>query len=165
MPVFGRRQRRIAGVVAVVLIVALLGGIAYAAIPDANGVIHGCYKDVSGNLRVVDSATSCLPSETAISWNQSGQQGPPGLSGYEQKSHQVFLNPNEFAEVSVDCSAGKKVLGGGFDIETPTDVKVFSSEPAVGGNLSDHSWSVLAQNTGTVGPRQVTVTAICAFAG
>jgi hypothetical protein len=165
MPVFGRRHRRVAGVVALGLMLALIGGIAYAAIPDANGVIHGCYHNVSGNLRVVDPATSCLPSETAITWNQSGQQGPPGLSGYEQKSHQMFLVPNQVAEVTVNCSAGKKVLGGGFDIETPTDVKVFSSEPVVAGNLSDHSWSVLAQNTGTIGPRQVTVTAICAFTG
>ena len=53
---------------------------------------------------------------------------------------------------------------GGFSIETPTDVRVFSSLPSNGsGNLSDHAWNVLAQNAGTVGPRQTTSIAICAF--
>jgi hypothetical protein len=62
----------------------------------------------------------------------------------------------------VKCSAGKKVLGGGFDIETPTFVKVFSSEASDGaGNFISNGWNVMATNTDT-NPRQVTVSAICA---
>jgi hypothetical protein len=61
-------------------------GIAYAAIPDAGGVIHGCYKKSSpnqGTLRVVDTEKSqtCQSSETAISWSQTGPQGPQGPQG------------------------------------------------------------------------------------
>jgi hypothetical protein len=75
----------------------------------------------------------------------------------------VFLQPGTYANVHVECPSGKKVLGGGFDIETPNDVKVFSSEPSDGnGNLINHGWNVYVQNAGTIGPRQTTVTAVCA---
>lgn len=58
------------------------GGIAFAdgAIPDANGVIHGCYQNQAGLLRIVFS-TTCRHDETAISWNQTGPQGPAGPQG------------------------------------------------------------------------------------
>ena len=150
---------------AVVSSAAIGGGIAYAAIPDASGVIHGCYKNQNGQLRVIDPAAShCRHSETAISWNQTGPPGPPGISGYEERTHQLFVSAGAFTNVSVSCSAGKKVLGGGYDIETPDDVKVFSSEPTDGsGNIIDNGWNVGVHNAGSV-TRQVTVIAVCATA-
>src|SRR5712692_5321354 len=58
------------------------GAIAVASIPDSSGMINGCFKAANGQLRVIDPATeSCLPSETAISWNQTGPQGPTGPTG------------------------------------------------------------------------------------
>jgi len=59
------------------LIVAV-GGVAYAAIPDSEGVIHGCFNKQNGNLRVVESGGACRSSESAIDWNQQGPPGPPG---------------------------------------------------------------------------------------
>ena len=40
------------GVAAAVVVVAAIaaGGIAYASIPDFEGVIHGCYKNTNGIL-------------------------------------------------------------------------------------------------------------------
>jgi hypothetical protein len=32
-------------------------GIAYASIPDANGVIHGCYSKDNGSLRAIDPSS------------------------------------------------------------------------------------------------------------
>src|SRR5688572_25965003 len=63
--------------------VLVLGVIAYASIPDSNGVIHGCFKTSNGSLRVIDSpAVQCDPrNETAISWSQTGPQGSPGEVG------------------------------------------------------------------------------------
>lgn len=63
--------------------IPLLSIIAYAVIPDSNGVIHGCYKTSNGSLRVIDSpAVQCDPrNETAISWSQTGPQGPQGEPG------------------------------------------------------------------------------------
>jgi hypothetical protein len=52
-----------------------------AAIPDSDGVIHGCIMS-SGNLRVIDSATSsCKRNETSLDWNQAGLPGPAGATG------------------------------------------------------------------------------------
>lgn len=59
------------------------GGVALAAIPDAAGVIHGCYQNTNGDLRVIDSSTGsgCKTSETAIQWSQTGPQGAVGPQG------------------------------------------------------------------------------------
>src|SRR5579859_1551821 len=52
-----------------------------ASIPDANGVIHGCYVKAGnpsqGALRVIDSAAACKPIENPLDWNQTGPTGPP----------------------------------------------------------------------------------------
>src|SRR3974390_106419 len=70
----------------VVVIVAAGGlaaaGVAYATIPDSNGVIHGCYERSTGTLRVIDSSvTNCSSKETAIAWNVQGPQGVQGPIG------------------------------------------------------------------------------------
>jgi hypothetical protein len=78
----GRAGLAKVGVASAVMGLTLAGGLAWASIPDANGVIHGCYKDVSGDLRVVDSATSsCKNNETSLVWNQAGTPGPQGPAG------------------------------------------------------------------------------------
>jgi len=63
--------------------VILIGAVSvFATIPDGNGVIHGCYDRSGGTLRVIDnSVTNCKSSETALSWNVTGPQGPAGLAG------------------------------------------------------------------------------------
>jgi hypothetical protein len=78
-----RRFRRGALAVAAVGLVAIAGAVTYAVADiGGGGVINGCYKTQNGQLRLIDPATGhCLPSETPISWNQSGTQGPPGPTG------------------------------------------------------------------------------------
>src|SRR6266702_1308410 len=76
---FATRTRQ-AGILstAIVVVTALV----YASIPDATGVIHGCYQKINGSLRVIDSPTSsCNSSETPLTWSQRGPQGPIGLTG------------------------------------------------------------------------------------
>jgi hypothetical protein len=47
-----------------------------ASIPDAKGVIHGCYMKSGGALSVVDpSVTTCKPGQTSLNWNQRGVTG------------------------------------------------------------------------------------------
>jgi hypothetical protein len=58
-----------------------LGGVAYSAIPDPMGVIHGCYMNAGRTLRVIDSTESCPTNETALNWNQQGPAGPAGPTG------------------------------------------------------------------------------------
>jgi len=72
-------------VVALAIVGTLLvaGGIAYATIPNSSGVIHGCYKDNQGTLRVIDTtkAQTCTSSEIALNWSQTGPQGAQGPQG------------------------------------------------------------------------------------
>jgi hypothetical protein len=58
---------------------ALLGGVAWAAIPDSAGVIQGCYNN-GGNLKVVDELP-CPKGWTSLPWNQEGPKGDPGTDG------------------------------------------------------------------------------------
>src|SRR2546428_9315190 len=59
----------------------LAGGVAYATIPDSGDVIHGCYKQSNGQLRVVESASDCVVSELPIAWNIQGPKGDTGSAG------------------------------------------------------------------------------------
>jgi hypothetical protein len=78
-----RRFRRGALAVTAVAVVAIAGAVTYGvAAIGGGGVINGCYKSQNGQLRLIDPATGhCLPSETAISWNQKGPTGPQGPKG------------------------------------------------------------------------------------
>jgi Collagen triple helix repeat (20 copies) len=59
-----------------------------AAIPSANGVIHGCYQaspsnTMKGVLRVInaDAGEQCRFNEKPLNWNQKGATGPTGTRG------------------------------------------------------------------------------------
>ena len=82
----GRRSVRVA--VAAGVLLGLAGGVAYAAIPDANHVYTGCMLKNIGTLRLIDTSLPssnplghCTAFETTITWNQSGQPGPAGPAG------------------------------------------------------------------------------------
>lgn len=90
--------------------------------------------------------------------------GCTGITGHQLVQNRVVVSGGAVANVHVDCPSGKKVLSGGFSIETPDDVRVYTSEPSDGqGNLSDHGWNVMVRNAGTQ-PRQTTAIAVCADA-
>ena len=60
----------------------IAAGIVSATIPDATGVIHGCYTKSTGTIRVIDDAvTKCKQGETALNWNVQGPIGPVGPTG------------------------------------------------------------------------------------
>jgi hypothetical protein len=61
------------------------GGIASAAVPDADGVIHACFDATSGQARIVDPKTGspkgCGKNEIALDWNRQGPKGDQGEVG------------------------------------------------------------------------------------
>jgi hypothetical protein len=71
------------GVLLGLLAATLFGGVAWASIPDSNGVIHGCYLKRDGAVRVIDSEAGqrCTRQETRIDWNETGPAGPAGPKG------------------------------------------------------------------------------------
>lgn len=48
-------------------------------VPADDGFIHGCYKKVNGQLRVVDGPENCRPSEGSISWKASEANCSDGI--------------------------------------------------------------------------------------
>ena len=68
-------------VVAATLSVLAGAAVAVGTIPDSDGVIHGCYRQEQGQLRVTGDASACTRGEQALSWNQTGPQGEQGVPG------------------------------------------------------------------------------------
>ncbi len=70
-------------VLASVALAVALGGAAWAAIPTAEGVIHGCYNKRSGQLRVINTAAHarCGRKEAELNWEEFGPPGPRGGGG------------------------------------------------------------------------------------
>ena len=73
-------RRKIVVVGAVVSAMAISAGVAFA-IPDESGAIQGCYQKNNGQLRVVNGAADCRPSELPLSWSQTGPAGATGAAG------------------------------------------------------------------------------------
>lgn len=61
---------------------AALGVAVVTSIPDSAGVIHACYGKITGNVRIVETASQCHSSlERPITWRQAGEPGPQGPAG------------------------------------------------------------------------------------
>jgi hypothetical protein len=119
----GTRKKVFFAITVAVVVLLLAGvGIAYATIPDSNGVIHACYQTLKGSLRVVDSTASCSNGEAPLSWNQTGPPGPPGVQGPpgpSGSSHaytdsnsqwQAGLSPNATTITQLTLPAGDYVV-------------------------------------------------------
>ena len=162
--------------VATTLVVLLGAGIASATIPDSGGTIHGCYKNVGGDLRVIDPGTgaTCSPSETSLGWSQTGAKGRPGRRvRKESRAHRVHrgltASPTTrsstaqattavegsgaaTAFVSADCPSGTTATGGGFEIPASANVTPVNS------SSDGQAW--LVEATGDAGVT-VKVFAVC----
>jgi hypothetical protein len=163
----------------------LVGGIAQAEglmmqVPGADGVIHACFEDDGGKLRVIDPqlGITCKREETPLQWNQTGPQGPkgdagapgpagaPGLSGYQQVTQSInnFSLAAQTESVHVlSCPDGKKVLGGGFLLFDAAGFLANNSD----GPVNESQWGISMFNpsaTGSVTIGTVTFYAICANA-
>ena len=156
-------------VIAVVGGLVLAGSVAYAAIPDGGGVIHGCYLKAVGTLRVIDSpGQHCLNGlETPLNWSQTGAEGPSGptgpagISGYEEKvaSDFITLAPGDSQGIDVTCPSGKNALGGG-GLAAGAHLTLMGTGPS--GVNHDRWFAVFANTTGGVAGATVEVYAICA---
>lgn len=112
-------------VVGVVIGVALAAaaGIAYASIPDSSGVIHACWQNVTSANKPVkllntSQKTTCPSGWSALSWNQTGAQGPPG--GLAASDVSYIWSPAGYVQAPgisyAYCPSGSTAVGGGFDL-------------------------------------------------
>ncbi|MEU1199764.1 hypothetical protein ABZ446_26550 [Streptomyces sp. NPDC005813] len=81
----------------------------------------------------------------------------PGVSGYEVVTQaDVPIDPNGSSAATVQCPAGKNVIGGGFTSNLPA-LYAFSSGPT----SANTSWQVFMHNTANV-PASYSAYALCA---
>jgi hypothetical protein len=91
------------------------GGIAYATIPDSNGVIHACYQKSVGNLRVIDpSSDSCRPSEVPrgaarLGPNRPAGSGPAHSYATSAGRTHVALEASGFTQVTSPHRSGREL--------------------------------------------------------
>jgi hypothetical protein len=98
-----------------------VGGIAYADIPDSNGIVHGCYKSSStdqGALRVIDreAGQTCRNNENALQWAQA--YAAPAKTNVNQGAGNSLIFPGDFnlgaATVSITAPVKGRVLVNGM---------------------------------------------------
>jgi hypothetical protein len=133
-------------IVCVGVLFAAAAGIAYATIPDSNGVYTACMLDKVGTVRLIDPSlpasnlmSHCTSVETKFTFNQQGQQGAPGLPGAPGKDGTpgangkdgapgkdgqpfsgTFTSPNGQFSITVD-DTGIKLAGPSNSIELRPD--------------------------------------------
>jgi hypothetical protein len=155
-----RMNRRLMLSIAVAL-VAAVAGVAYAAIPGTDGVISGCYAK-GGDLRVIDAEAGsyCKSGETALSWNQIGQQGPIGPKGDPGLSEAYFgRRDGQGIELPVGAStvvatlvlphAGNYVLVGHFQFSALPDV-FLSCDMTAGSQRVDNESMIFSHALGSI---------------
>ena len=90
-----------------------IAGVAVASIPASDGTIHGCYKNSTGDLRVIDSTATCPNGTTPLNWNQTGPQGPPGPAGLGGVHVVTAVPPAGVNQpTTVSCDSGEVALSG-----------------------------------------------------
>lgn len=169
--------------------VAVLGisGVSASSIPDANGVIHGCYSG-KGALSVIDTATTanCPAGETGLNWDlqgptgsegptgpggttgNAGPQGSPGASGPNGPQGRPGVTNYSIQTASetigggnysesVQCPSGTTILTGGESNSAGGDVILLHSFPTGNG------WQTDVRNNGS--NHGLEVYAVCATVG
>ena len=108
--------------------------------PD--GVIHGCYDNDNGKLRVVAPPGTCKRGETALPWNQAGPAGAKGDKGDKGDAGSPTLSEYQVVPVAqgisgaggwvfdAACPGGKTALSGGYVL--PAGSSVMESHPRDG---------------------------------
>src|SRR4051794_32994709 len=93
--------------------VAVGAGVAYSAIPDSSGVIHGCVNNGSGLLRVIDTGQSCPGGERALDWVQSA-----GFQVYGSDIDVTAVAPQPLQQViSLTLPPGSYWISASFNVE------------------------------------------------
>ncbi len=150
-----------------VAIVGVLGlvlgaGIAWASIPDSNGVIHTCFKENA--WRVVDApGASCRASETSLDFN-------PGSVRAVIRTFTQSIPPGGVATFTAFCQAHEVATGGGWRLLGPNPVGPLtvdgsipqSSSPEPSAGEIPTGWKVVGVRNGDVVPHDVVAFAVCA---
>ena len=136
-------------IAAVVALLALSAGIAYATIPDASSQFHACVLSGVGQVRMIDhdAGDNCKANEQHVHWIQSGASGPTNFVIREGPTS----DPGGTSVAS--CNAGESATGGGGSAfgDTPGNNGLRISFPTplvVGGTPT--GWRAVGESQNTV---------------
>ena len=145
--------RRLAFTATAAVLMASLGAAVYATIPDAEGLIHGCYHRTTGALRLIDSSNASCQSvvEKPIAWDQGNGAGVRRISvAMLQVGDSLPLFTSGPFAVSAACTRGPNPAGDFvaiLRISTTDDGSAYgNSYPDLAGQRSD------AHQDGNFGP-------------
>jgi len=87
------------------LLLVVIAGVSYAAIPSSNGTISAC-KDRNGVLRVIDAdaGQTCAGNSQLLTWNQQGVPGSQGPAGTARAY--AFVEPYSHTVIDVSQALG-----------------------------------------------------------
>jgi hypothetical protein len=154
-PLRWRGCRRLTFLAAALAAVAVIAGVAYATVPDANGVIRACRDTRYGYVRIIDTGSggACTSGETAVAW-ASGRQA----SFYAKASLPVSVPAGQsLPTASVFCDGTDVATGGGFTV-SPGMVVEFSVPQPTSGITS--GWLVGSHNP-TAGALNISANVVC----
>jgi type VI secretion system secreted protein Hcp len=134
--IVGKRRRRTLWLVAsLATLAACAGSVAYATIPDAGAVIHGCASKEGGALRAIDTdkGETCKSNEFPVNWNQTGPKGADGAPGKDGATGPAgpagSSTPDRPAIGTLDATGKKQgviaaadpIVGIDWGVDVPTD--------------------------------------------
>jgi hypothetical protein len=144
---------------AVIIIAGITMGLAgtgygIASAVTSNSVYHGCVETGSRILENVHTKPVTCPAGTlAVTWNQTGPQGPQGIPGPSTAGpNGLDVSPisvfgDNASLVAVCPAATPYVISGGF-FGLPSGITVESSMPqSVNGSSFPNAWAVRTSNT------------------
>jgi hypothetical protein len=163
------RKHRPSGttLVATIAVVLAAGSFAYASIPDTNGVIHGCYNNTTGALRVVDDHNpQCTgdQAETALDWNQQGRTGPVGSQGARgpqgmpgRNGHDASLHSFVAKSRAILPSNGTPVAVAALNLPRGDYMAFVSGTTGLERHFVDGAWDIVSCHLDATGNRVVRV--------
>jgi hypothetical protein len=120
---------------AIVCAVAATGAFATGHF-TAGESLQACANSVNGQLRLVESADECHPSETAVSWPASASGG---ATTFVTVTETVAPAASGLTSATATCPAGGRVVGGGGAATPVTGGNVLGTAPA-----GDGAWTATA---------------------
>jgi hypothetical protein len=115
---------------------------AFASIPGANGVIHGCFRKADGRLRVIntDQGKTCVTGERTLDWNRRGRRGPQGIQGDQGIRGKRGLQGIQGiqGDPGVTSPSVKHLTTTALVSDTPTTQTISWTQPA--GTLATNAW-------------------------
>jgi hypothetical protein len=118
-----------ANVAATVAVILLAANLASAAQSAPSGEIVGCVNNNGGALRIAADSSQCDgQTESPLTWNQAGQQGPAGVTGTAGPS--ATLPKPAVSEIGLDLKTAKAKIRDlnkqrrGFDEVTEDDLQL-----------------------------------------